>query len=56
MDAKTRLVLLGEAWANRGEAIKAAREEGMAWDDIAEALNLSRATVIRLYNSENVSR
>jgi len=38
--------------ARRVPAIQRARDKGETWEQIAEALNMSRAGVIKLYNSE----
>lgn len=37
--------------ATRPAVIARAREEGATWEQIAEALNMSRAGVIKLHNS-----
>lgn len=38
--------------ARRVPAIQRARDQGETWEQIAEALDMSRAGVIKLYNSE----
>lgn len=38
--------------ARRVPAIQRARDQGQTWEQIAEALDMSRAGVIKLYKSE----
>lgn len=44
--ALERLVEIREAWASRADVIRQARAEGEKWEEIAEAIGLSRSVVI----------
>lgn len=51
MDALTRLAEVAEQIAQRPALIRQARDEGATWEQIAQAMNMSRAGVIKLRNS-----
>lgn len=48
MDALTRLAEVAEQIARRPTLIRQARDEGATWPQIAQALKMSRAGVIKL--------
>lgn len=51
MDALTRLAEVAEQIAQRPALIRQARDEGATWEQIAQAMKMSRAGVIKLRNS-----
>lgn len=51
MDALTRLAEIAEQITQRPALIQQARNEGATWEQIAQALQMSRAGVIKLRNS-----
>lgn len=51
MDPIKKLERLAAEWAKRPEYIAQARAAGHTWEQIAEALGMSRAGVINLHNS-----
>jgi biotin operon repressor len=51
MKAIRKLERLAEAIEQRPALIQEARDEGATWEQIAAALGMSRAGVIKLYNS-----
>ncbi len=51
MDALTQLAEVAARIAQRPALIRQARDEGATWEQIAAALNMSRAGVIKLRNS-----
>ncbi|WP_194385167.1 hypothetical protein [Microbacterium luteum] len=51
MKALTQLERIARDIERRPELIAQAREEGATWEQIATALNMSRAGVIKLHNS-----
>jgi hypothetical protein len=51
MDAYALLIGARLAWDQRAELIRAARDQGKTWGELAEATGLSRMTVINLYKS-----
>lgn len=55
MDALAKLAEVAEQIARRPLLIQQARDEGYTWEQIAEALNMSRAGVIKLHNTTSRS-
>jgi hypothetical protein len=51
VDALARLAEVAELIAQRPAFIRAARDEGATWEQIAQAMKMSRAGVIKLCNS-----
>lgn len=51
MKSLKKLERLAEAWEQRPTLIQEARDEGATWEQIAAALSMSRAGVIKLYKS-----
>lgn len=52
MDALSNLAAVRIVWEQRAMWVVRAREQEKTWDQIAEAVGLSRQTVINLYNGE----
>jgi hypothetical protein len=48
--ALRQLAKIADAVAKRGELIDKARREGATWEEIQDALGMSRAGVINLHN------
>ena len=51
MDALAQLEKIAQQIAGRHAAIQQARDEGYTWEQIAAALQMSRAGAIKLYNA-----
>lgn len=51
MKALTQLERIARDIARRPELIEQARQEGATWEQIAAALGMSRAGVIKLHNT-----
>lgn len=49
MAAIDELRQLGDGWKNRPELIEQARQEGVTWVAIAEALHMTRQGVVKLH-------
>jgi hypothetical protein len=54
--ALSQLARIARDTAKRPDLIEKAREEGATWEQIASALQMSRAGVIKLHNSGRSSK